>query len=95
MSRRQEKEVLRALPHADGQAPTEEHVEQVLHFMCDLKAEALADHNMPRAAKLFIHGLLNHLCCTLEKKKKKQNKNNYNNKKGFLLLTIWIRLQEY
>lgn len=52
---------LRALPHTDSQAPAKKHVEQVLYFVCDLEAEALADHNVPRAAELLVHGLLDHL----------------------------------
>ena len=59
-------EVLRALPHAHGQAPSEEHVEQVLHLVSDLEAEAFADHYVPRAAELLVHRLLDHLRRTLE-----------------------------
>lgn len=58
-------EVLRALPHAHGQAPSEEHVEQVLHLVRHLEAEALADHHVPRAAELLVHRLLDHLRCAL------------------------------
>lgn len=75
-------ELLRALPHAHGQTPSKEHVEQVLHFVRDLKAKAFTDYYVPRAAELLVHGLLDHLCCALEEtprteqiNKKKQDGN--------------------
>lgn len=58
-------EVLRALPYTHGQTSTEEHVEKVLHLVCDLKAKAFTDHHVPRAAKFLVHGLFDHLGCTL------------------------------
>lgn len=57
--------MLGALPDTHGQASSKEHVEQVLDLVCHLEAEALADHHVPRAAKLLIHRLLDHLRCTL------------------------------
>lgn len=74
--RRREEEVLRALPHADCQASSKEHVEQVFHFVRHLETEAFTYHHVPRAAELLVHGLLDHLCGTLGEnmKKKKQHK---------------------
>lgn len=65
--RRDGNEALRTLPHAHSKTASKEHVEQVLHFVRDLKAESFANHHVPRAAKLLIHRLLDHLCCTLGK----------------------------
>lgn len=56
---------LGALPHAYCQTSPEEHVQEVLHLVRDLEAEALADHHVPRAAKLLVHRLLYHPGCTL------------------------------
>ena len=65
--RRDREEVLRALPHTHSQTPSKEHVQQVLHFVCDLEAEAFADHHVPRTAEFLVHWLLDHLRCTLRK----------------------------
>lgn len=60
-------QVLRALPHTHSQTPSEEHVQQVLHFMRDLEAKAFANDNVPGASKLLVHGFFDHLCSTLGK----------------------------
>ena len=65
-------EGLGTLPHAHGQAASEEHVEQVLHLVGHLEAKALADHHVPRAAKLLVHGLLDHLRRTLRERNGKR-----------------------
>lgn len=68
--------MLRALPHTHSQTPSKEHVEQVLHFVCDLEAEAFTDYYVPRAAEFLVHGLLDHLRCTLEKTVRTKKINN-------------------
>lgn len=55
-----------ALPDAHGQGPPEVQVEEVLHLVRDLKAEAFADHHVPGGAELLVHGLLDHLGGALE-----------------------------
>lgn len=59
---------LGAFPNTHRQAATEEHVQQILHFVSHLKPKPLTDYHMPGAPKLLIHGLLYHLSCTLKKK---------------------------
>lgn len=56
-----------ALPDAHGQRPPEVQVQEVLHLMCDLKPEALADHHVPGGAELLVHRLFDHLGGTLER----------------------------
>lgn len=55
-----------ALPDTHSQGPPEVQVEEVLHLMCDLKPEALADHHVPGGAELLVHRLFDHLGGTLE-----------------------------
>ena len=62
--------VLSALPHTHGQAASKEHVEQVLDLVCHLEAKALTNHHVPRAAKLFIHRLFDHLRSILKWKER-------------------------
>lgn len=55
-----------ALPDTHSQGPPEVQVEEVLHLMCDLKAEAFSDHHMPGGAELLVHRLFDHLGGALE-----------------------------
>lgn len=56
----------RALPHANCQAASEKHVQQILHLVGDLKTKAFTNHYVPGGAKLLVHGFLDHLGCTLK-----------------------------
>ena len=71
-------EGLGTLPDAHGEAAAEEHVEQVLHLVGHLEAKPLADHHMPRAAKLLVHGLLDHLCRTLRERERDRERDHQN-----------------
>lgn len=55
-----------AFPDAHSQAATEEHVQQILHLMSDLKAKTFPNHHMPGGPKLLVHHLFDHLGSTLE-----------------------------
>lgn len=55
-----------ALPDTHSQGPPEVQVQEVLHLMCDLKAEAFANHHVPGGAELLVHGLFDHLGGALE-----------------------------
>lgn len=59
---------LGAFPNTHRQAATEEHVQQILYFMSHLESKTLAYYHMPGTPKLLIHGLLDHLSCTLKKR---------------------------
>lgn len=56
-----------ALPDTHSQGPPEVQVEEVLHLVCDLKAEAFADHHVPGGAELLVHGLFDHLGSALQR----------------------------
>lgn len=59
-----------ALPDAHRQAAAEEHVEQILHLVRDLEAEAFPDHHVPGGAELLVHHLFDHLGSALRDMKK-------------------------
>ena len=52
---------LSTLPQADGSVATEEHVEEVLDVMGDLKPKPHPHHGVPGQTKLFVHCLFDHL----------------------------------
>lgn len=83
--------VLRALPHTHSQTPPEEHVQQVLHFVCDLKAEAFPNYYVPRASKFLVHGFFDHLCCALGKTEEtKSSTNKANLLHNFRIIQDWV-----
>lgn len=55
-----------ALPDTNGQAATEEHVQQILHLVSDLKAKTFTNHHMPGGPKFLVHHLFDHLGSALE-----------------------------
>lgn len=63
-----------ALPDTHSQGPPEVQVEEVLHLVCDLKAEAFADHHMPGGAELLVHGLFDHLGSALQREQARRGR---------------------
>ena len=53
------------LPETNSCVATKEHVQKILHFMCDFESKPHSNHNMPCWSKLLIHGVLDHFSSSL------------------------------
>lgn len=53
-------------PHHNCHSTSKVHVQQILNFVCYIKAKTFSNDCMPRRPKFLIHALFDHFCCHLQ-----------------------------